>query len=175
MRSFIERQILNKLPWPIRLTVKALILLTFLVWGIFWLLWKGWQGYLRWRTRHQPVKRLEGAQEARKRLTRTIKRRVMVRDGHTCVECGHGRHDGRKVAVDHHLPVADFPELVAETWNLKTMCGESEPGNGDGGCNGAKSDEIPATVIDWDARPPREICSTAEFIAKGRDIAKLAA
>ena len=162
--KFLERQF-NRLPWLIRW---PLVIIGAALWVLVAIIGR----IARWVATRQVgirlVVQLPSPQDARKKLTATVKRRILKRDNWTCRECGHGKNDGIKTVVDHHIGVALAPELVTASWNLKTLCGESAPGNGDGGCNRAKSDEIPPTVIDWDQDPPREICSTAEFLVRRR-------
>ena len=60
----------------------------------------------------------------------TLRRNVMLRDGHRCVSCGDGVLDGARLEVDHIVPVAAGGR--DEMDNLQVLCQS---------CNSGKSDD----------------------------------
>jgi 5-methylcytosine-specific restriction endonuclease McrA len=60
----------------------------------------------------------------------TLRRDVLLRDGHRCVSCGDGALDGARLEVDHILPVAAGGR--DELDNLQVLCKS---------CNSGKSDD----------------------------------
>lgn len=161
MNSFAERQ-LNKTWLPIRLVIVSIVLVLQLIGAVAARIghWIAIRPVGIRRVGPMPI----SAQEARRQVTSSLKTSILKRDRYTCQLCGNGRHTGHSLNVDHWLSIKWFPQLAATSWNLVTLCAETEPGKADGGCNGAKSDELPSMVIDWDTEPARELMPTAVII-----------
>lgn len=70
--------------------------------------------------------------EERRRMTPTLRYKILSRDHYRCVICGRSaKEDGVKLHVDHIIPVSKGGKTVPE--NLQTLCED---------CNFGKSDKV---------------------------------
>jgi 5-methylcytosine-specific restriction endonuclease McrA len=61
---------------------------------------------------------------------RSVRMKVLVRDGAVCACCGATREDGVKLHVDHIKPRKLFPELALDLDNLQVLCEVCNHGKG---------------------------------------------
>lgn len=62
------------------------------------------------------------------RVTLALRFTILKRDGFACCLCGQGKQEGKKLEVDHKIPVADHGETTED--NLWTLCFECNRGKG---------------------------------------------
>ena len=70
-------------------------------------------------------------------LWREARYQVLAANDGRCELCGHGKHDGKRLHVDHIKPRSKFPELELRIMNLQVLCED---------CNLGKSNK---DYTDW--------------------------
>ena len=80
---------------------------------------------------HECTLRDYHCQNQRKRMTRELRKEIMIRDNYTCQQCGKYMPDEVGLHIDHITPVSKGGKTIRS--NLQVLCSK---------CNGRKSNKI---------------------------------
>ena len=92
-----------------------------------------------WKTRNRQLEHINHectlrdyhCQNQRKRMTRELRKEIMIRDNYTCQQCGKYMPDEVGLHIDHITPVSKGGKTIRS--NLQVLCSK---------CNGRKSNKI---------------------------------
>lgn len=83
---------------------------------------------ITWFTLHGYEPYLKDVTSERAKMSASLRFSVLQRDEFVCCLCGYGKADGRKIEVDHKIPVAKGGKTELD--NLWTLCFECNRGKG---------------------------------------------
>ena len=96
----------------------------------------------------KPLSKKERTKAERGKLTKSLRFEVLEKHNFKCRACGYGANDGKKLHVDHIIPISKGGET--EMANLQVLCSDCNVGKGTKIVDGwvVQLEEIKASMAD---------------------------